>query len=647
MNTLTLQRPSGRIVDPVKDLVSAAREKFATDLSSDPSGFDAVSWDITGLKDRTTNSSNPRLYFTRHGSTDQAMPKVFAEVIKGWIILNRHSAGNMAGRVEAVRMLWEGIASRRRTKPDDFLWSQLSEEDLSQTELLMRTHWSDSTVYRKISMLLVFTRFLAARGISRPLYYTPQTPRIEDFSRHTIAGQEERRDRLPSNQGLNGLANIYRELATKPSDRLRAAALAILVVTGFRVGELLTLPLDCEVQEIRGGKERYGIRYYKEKARSGEKMFAVRWLTPVGAELARQAIRQLRKITRGPRARARVLEQTPQRVPIPGIHWAARLTSAEVARILGFACRVSVFAIASDRLPRHKDQRGFYYHAFELEAYLRSLRGELWTVNRRDGTFQMLSETLLIAFRNAFHPGRVTNQLLVEPLRISQISDFITGKDGTKSAFERFGIREPNGAFSSMTSHQFRHWLNYIADKGGLPVALQTRWLGREHAADTEAYRHATVDERLEWVKAGIRDGQLVGTKASVYFELLHTDREAYLEGEAQAVHFTAFGLCLHDFAVTPCPYHLNCVRGCPDYLRTRGSRSERQHLIQIEQATTRALTATKNLSAQGKADIAEPWVRHCEQTIAGVRKALAVDDQPGVNGSHCRPFVSATKSTD
>jgi hypothetical protein len=61
-------------------------------------------------------------------------------------------------------------------------------------------------------------------------------------------------------------------------------------VTGFRIGELLTLPLDCEVEEPRGGKQQYGLRYYKEKARGGERMFAVRWLTDVGAELARRGL---------------------------------------------------------------------------------------------------------------------------------------------------------------------------------------------------------------------------------------------------------------------------------------------------------------------------------------------------------------------
>jgi hypothetical protein len=244
------------------------------------------------------------------------------------------------------------------------------------------------------------------------LYYTPQTPRVEDFNRHTISGQQERRDRLPTDGALQGIADIYSEHAKEPADRLRAAAVAILVVTGFRIGELLTLPLDCEVEEVRGGKARYGIRYYKEKARGAEKMFAVRWLTATGAELARQAIHEIRTLTQDARTRARVLEKTPHRVPLPGIHWAARMTTAEVTLALGAK-------IAPRPLPRHHDHEGVYYRAFEVEAFLQSLRvSPLWTVDRRDGTFQMLSETLLIAFRNSFHPGKAVFPLRVQPVFI-------------------------------------------------------------------------------------------------------------------------------------------------------------------------------------------------------------------------------------
>jgi len=626
-----MQGPAGRGEQTaMRAVLAIAREKFAADLHMDVSVFDQPSWDVSGLRDRGTIRENPTLYFTQRGTLDQPLPTPYGDIVKCWLVLDRRSVRNMSRRLDAARILWDAIQRRRRGKADGFAWQNFSEEDLSQAELLMRASWSDSTTYKLIVSLLVFARFLAARGLCRPLYYTPQTPRVEDFNRHTISGQQERRDRLPTDAALQGIADIYREHAKEPADRLRAAAVAILVVAGFRIGELLTLPLDCEVEEVRRGNPRYGIRYYKEKARGAEKMFAVRWLTATGAELARKAIHDIRTLTQDARRRAAVLEKTPHRVPIPGFHWAARMTAAEVTLALGTKKVPSL-------LPRHHDCEGVYYRAFEVEAFLQSRRGSpLWTLDRRDGTFQMLSETLLIVFRNTFHPGRAVFPLVVQPVFVSQIADFLAGGGGTASAFERFGIREPDGSFCKMTSHQFRHWLNYIADKGGLPVDLQSRWMGREHSRDTDAYRHATVDERLEWVKAGIQDGKLAGPKATMYFDLPTAKRDRYLNGEVQAVHFTALGLCLHDFAVAPCPYHLNCVRGCADYLRVRGSESERRNLIQIKQSTERALESAKARAGAPEGGVAEPWIRHCEETLEGVRAALAIDDeaesrQPGV----------------
>lgn len=519
-------------------LVGTARERFAAGFASAGFDFDDLCWDIRALKDRSANSASPRLYFTRHGTTDDPLPPDFGLAVKSWLILEFGSAANMGPRLDSVRMLWEAILTRRRRAATRFRWEDLCSEDLSQAELLMRAHWSESTVYKRVINIIGFAEFLAARGITRSLYYRPQAPRIEDFNRHTIAGQQERRDRLPTEAALLGLADIYRELATEPRDRLRIAAIAILVVTGFRIGELLTMPADCEVEEVRGGKPRYGLRYFREKSRGGAKMFAVRWLTATGAELARPAIAEIRSLTDAARQRAQELERTPHRVPIPGYHWAARMSAA------------------------------------------------------------------------------------------------------VRSAFERFDVREPDDSFCRVTSHQFRHWLNYVADKGGLPVDLQTRWLGRENPRDTDAYRHATVDERLAWVKDGIRNGQLSGATADAFFELPRSKRDVFLEAEIQAVHVTAFGLCLHDFAVTPCQYHLNCVRGCPDYLRTKGSCSERDHLVQIQLATERALAGAK-----ARGDVAQAWVNHYEQTLVGIRRALAVDeDSSSADGTLVRPFAGAKR---
>ena len=164
--------------------------------------------------------------------------------------------------------------------------------------------------------------------------------------------------------------------------------------------------------------------------------------------------------------------------------------------------------------------------------------------------------------------------------------------------------------------------------------------MGREHPQDTHAYRHATVEERLRWVKDGIRTGEICGTIANVYFALPEEERDAFLEGHIQAVHFTPLGLCIHDFAIDPCPYYLNCVRKCPDYLRTKGNQQERKHLIQVQRQTKQALEMAQTQTMAGNGETAQAWREHYEETLAGVEAALTIDNDPTISdGTMVQPF--------
>jgi hypothetical protein len=446
--------------------------------------------------------------------------------------------------------------------------------------------------------------------------------------------------KLPSLRAIEGLAELYSTKAKQPSDRLLLTAVAILVVTGLRIGELLTLPEDCEVKEIRNGRPAYGLRYYVEKTRGGENLFDIRWLTPIGAELAQKAIAEIREITSSARLRAKELEQNPDRVPIPGFSWAERLSRQQVSQILGKPL-CSLYEIPVDQLPRHKDKRQPFYRTFEVEAYLLSQRVDpLWTLDRKNGTYQMLSETLLIIPKYFLGSYFKTVPLLVEPMRFIHLSNFIARTGRNRTIFERFNICEEDGSFCRITSHQFRHWLNDIADKGGLPVDLQTRWMGRKTPRDTGAYLHSTVEERLDWVKSAIRGGEVVGPMARIYFALPEGERDTFLEGQIQAVHITPMGICIHDFAIEPCPYHLNCVRGCSEYLRTKGNQKERLHLIQVQRRTEQALCIAQQRAAEGNNETAQAWVSNYAETLAGVKAALAVDDDSSVEeGTIVRPF--------
>jgi hypothetical protein len=60
--------------------------------------------------------------------------------------------------------------------------------------------------------------------------------------------------------------------------------------------------------------------------------------------------------------------------------------------------------------------------------------------------------------------------------------------------------------------------------------------------------------------------------------------------------------------------------------------------LVQIQLATERALAGAKD-----RGDVAQAWVNHYEQTLAGIRRALAADeDSASADGTLVRPFAKA-----
>jgi len=632
--------------DALAQLIQGGRERFMADLEATGQRFDATTWDMTSLARQLVRTRRVYLHFVGYGHPEEPLPPLYAAVVKSWLLaIRRTSVEYLKACLLPVRLFWGVWLGRHGGH--DIVWSEISAADLDAAEQFMRQRWGLSKTHKAMGQLLSFMNWLAAHGICHPIHYTIQTPRQRDFSNHTLAGQEARRAKLPSPRALEGLADLYRQKDVPPSDRLRLAAVALLVVTGLRIGELLTMPLDCEVYEHRQGQNYYGLRYHREKVGSNLEAGAVRWLTPVQAELAQKAVAEIRQLTAAPRARAKVLEQRPDRVLIPGHHEDEWLTKKQLCLALGLPTQTSLPKVAGRQLPYRVAGKHFLYRVGDVEKRLLAWRTDpLWTMKTGSTTCQMLSETLLLAYRNFFHSRKATYPLLVEPLVYNHFKDFLAGRDQMTSIFQRFDICEADESPCRLTTHQFRHWLNDLADKGGLPVELLTRWMGRSDARDTQDYRHATIDERLEWLKENIREGTVAGFMADVYHALPIVERDEFLNGQIQAVHMTPLGICVHDFAIEPCPYHLNCLRGCRHYLRTKGDERERANLVRVQEITVHALAQAREQASSERPALADAWVRHHEDTLQGIAAALAVDEL-GQTPDGTRMAVSRKEAMD
>jgi hypothetical protein len=136
-----------------------------------------------------------------------------------------------------------------------------------------------------------------------------------------------------------------------------------------------------------------------------------------------------------------------------------------------------------------------------------------------------------------------------------------------------------------------------------------------------------------------IKNGSLQGPVADTYHAIDDpVEKEDFLKTFVSVAHVTPYGVCLHDYSIEPCIYHLNCLSGCSEYLRTRGDEEEADninsllsfHLVQLTRST-----AAANSGAKG----ADNYMRHNKRIVEGAKAALAVDDTDAPSGVLVKVF--------
>jgi hypothetical protein len=131
-------------------------------------------------------------------------------------------------------------------------------------------------------------------------------------------------------------------------------------------------------------------------------------------------------------------------------------------------------------------------------------------------------------------------------------------------------------------------------------------------------------------LRAALQSGRTKGLLAEMYFNLHDDVRDAFLDGQLQAVHVTPLGLCVHDFKVSPCPKMLNCVKDCDDYLFDTTNHVHHQNLIQLRARTLQALEQAETQKSRSGVDLSENWIADARTTLAGVDRILAANATGG-----------------
>ena len=623
----------------------------ARELNTYPDvAWEAWRWEILQYeRNRRAHDREPRsLLFTRRKAeqSDRAVPFAspyddFAKaVIRMRASLPAVGASSQMMMILALRFLYEALQRSRLSDPTHLVRRHfhLAMED-------MRRACTTQSAYSLGIHLSEIATFLNTHRLTRTRIHFHNPMACPLKGDHLDPASQAGLKKMPSRETLEALAAISSD-PLNDNERVLLRIIDLLVVGGFRVGEALTLPRDCWVEEpaldasgrpkMKPGTgdpvKRCGLRYWPEKG--GEP--TVKWLPDCSVPLARRAVDDLTRLGEEARKAAKVLEQNPDRVPLPGgLHPDQLLSIQELTEILPLRRKASVWRFLATNLKVQPAKRVKLrkpgrplplYRVRDIEVALLKRRGQLEVVHTFGGKAQMLSESLCVAFQNQFDSTQATFPFLAELVSYKQISSALGGKP--RSVFSRHGVAGRDGAPLKIRTHAFRHWLNTLADQGGLSDVELACWMGRLDIRQNQAYKHGTVQQRAAWAQEMLKGGKLHGPTTRVY-EAIHdpVDKEKFLQTFVSVAHFTPYGVCTHDFALTPCPYHLNCLAGCVEYLRTRGDAEERQNLIQLRTFTVMELKKAEQAVAKRSQGTGN-WVEFNRRTLAGIDAALAVDEE-------------------
>jgi hypothetical protein len=416
----------------------------------------------------------------------------------------------------------------------------------------------------------------------------------------------------------------------------------LLLVGGFRIGEILTIPEDPLVREpvldeagemrldaITGWPiEKLGIRYWPEKG--GEPI--VKWVPTIANPLVLRAVADIERLCKPARDNAAWLEGHPGDVNI-GVADEERVSYERVQTMLSLKGKPKNSVLSWFREKKRKNaaerqltSRDSFLPGVVLRRAMAVDRFDKPVLTRGDGRKQFLGKSLLVMFLYDWSESRPVNRYISMPITLQHMSDFFCGRDGVQSVFERYDYRDDAGEPFRIRTHDFRRLLNVIAQRGGLSQIEIAKWMGRRSIGDNAAYDLRSASEMASEMRDLISKNEVYGTIADQVKKLPEAERGIFLETRLAMVHTTPHGSCGSNIAEAPCATAVSCLGGCRQYLRRKGDEVSRKSLERIKEESLVNLVRSREAMAAGKYN-AENWVRTHETVLANVQRALAIDD--------------------
>lgn len=513
------------------------------------------------------------------------------------------------------------------------LIDDLSTSVLDEAVVVAKEGYSGSASYhagREIQRLAEFVSQKKLVPDSLELWKNP-IKRANDRVNTGKKAKEQREKKLPDDYALNGMAEVFSSNPDSPRDIFTSSVFAMLMCAPSRISEVLLLPVDCEVEvPDRNGVIQYGWRFYSGKGFGGD----IKWIPKEMVAIAKEAIGRIKKLTQPARDLARWIEDSPTKFyrhdKCPDVLETQKLSSIEAAQALGFACGSPSSAqssLSGMKLKPHS----YTYSLNELwNNYVikRQPKGLPWLKKAQGLKY---SNALFCMTRNLLHEQRGSSPVILWVPTNNVFNNDISARESLKSSvhksiFDRYCYIGDKGARLKATSHQMRHLLSTIAERGGLAQDELAKWAGRADVKQNRVYNQMSEYEMVVRAEQIDPSKSLFGPVGEAQKHIPITIQE-FNTLEKGAAHVTEYGFCVHDYVISPCDKYRDCLN-CSEQVCIKGE-EEKLLRIKAQLAEVEAqFSAARDAVEQGFSG-ADRWYEYHEHTLTHLRQLVDILESP------------------
>lgn len=458
--------------------------------------------------------------------------------------------------------------------------------------------------------------------------------------------QEERQAKLPDDEGLLALAEIFSNGYSSEQDDedvFISTITCLLLSAPMRISELGRFSKNV----YKNTPDKFGtgqghLNYWSPK--TGE--YVTKEIPAVICTHTEAAIARLMKITAEGRRLAEHYETNNLKFyrhsQCPSVGDDELLTSSQIALALGYK-HPNVASMFIHSITGNYTLKGWTLNKLWKEVVLVRHKHlnphfpyQLSATENSGARIKMSNALICLRYRQLSSHQR-TSPVLLSPYTPSSFSLRVNGaiqkrdtKDVTMSIFLKHGY--PN---TKIRSHEMRHFLNTLAQEAGIPIVAITQWSTRASNAQTSTYMHMSSERKAAKISS-LRGKDITQTLPPV------TEADYNLRNKGPLIS-TRYGICLHPWTVTPCTKHADCLN-CNDLLICKGHKRSNEAIIQERNRVHENFMAAKSRIDKGE-KVANRWYEAHKINLERLNLLLSTLDSTDVpHGSPIR--ISGTSFT-